>query len=75
MQGKNNKHVDSNRLHPEQTEQRDALNTHSQKANVSAHDEAEKDMEKDPELTTGSPNDDLDEGESARLGEDTSGLV
>lgn len=41
------------------------------KLNASAHDEAEKDMEKDAELTATSPNDDLDEGESARLGEKT----
>jgi hypothetical protein len=36
-----------------------------------AHDAAEKDMEQDADLTAESPNDDLDEGESARLGEDT----
>jgi hypothetical protein len=40
-----------------------------------AHDEAEKDMENDAELTSHSPNDDLDEGESARLGEDVSDLI
>ncbi len=32
----------------------------------SAHDEAEKDMEKDPELSDPDPTDDLDEGELAR---------
>lgn len=36
-----------------------------------AHEQAEKDMEADAELTAASPNDDLDEGETARLGEDT----
>jgi hypothetical protein len=36
-----------------------------------AHDNAERDMEEDADLSGGSPNDDLDEGESARLGEDT----
>ena len=35
-----------------------------------AHDEAEKDMEEDAEFTASSPNDDLDEAESARLGEE-----
>jgi hypothetical protein len=40
-----------------------------------AHDEAEKDMENDAELTAHSPNDDLDEGETARLGEDTKDLI
>jgi hypothetical protein len=38
---------------------------------ASAHDQAEEDMDDDAELTAQSPNDDLDEGESARLGEDT----
>jgi len=42
---------------------------------AAAHDEAEKDMEDDAEFTSHSPNDDLDEGETARLGEDTSGIV
>ena len=36
-----------------------------------AHEEADKDMEEDAEFTATSPNDDLDEGESARLGEQT----
>ena len=31
-----------------------------------AHAEAEKDMERDPELSEGDPTDDLDEGELAR---------
>lgn len=35
-----------------------------------AHEEADRDIEKDPDLSVSSPNDDLDEGESARLGED-----
>ncbi|GAA4751498.1 hypothetical protein [Flavisolibacter ginsenosidimutans] len=41
-----------------------------QKLNEAAHTEAEKDIEDDVELSAHSPNDDLDEGESARLGED-----
>jgi hypothetical protein len=40
-----------------------------------AHDQAETDMENDAELTAHSPNDDLDEGETARLGEDKTDLV
>ena len=40
-----------------------------------AHDQAEKDIEKDPELSIHSPNDDLDESESVRLGEDKTDLV
>jgi hypothetical protein len=47
-----------------------------QKENViHAHDEAEKDMNEDAELTSHNPNDDLDEGEAARLGEDTSDII
>ncbi len=38
--------------------------------NKSAHDTADKDMDADVELTAHSPNDDLDEGETATLGED-----
>jgi len=40
-----------------------------------AHEEAEKDMNEDAELTSHSPNDDLDEGEAARLGEDTGDII
>ena len=36
---------------------------------LSAHQQADEDMEEDAELTAHSPNDDLDEGETARLGE------
>ncbi|HEU4901514.1 MAG TPA: hypothetical protein VFT06_01955 [Flavisolibacter sp.] len=35
-----------------------------------AHEAADKDMEEDAELTASSPNDDLDEGELARLGDE-----
>ena len=36
-----------------------------------AHLQADKDIEADPEFSAHSPNDDLDEGETARLGEIT----
>lgn len=36
-----------------------------------AHQQAEADIATDPDLSIHSPNDDLDEGETARLGEDT----
>lgn len=39
--------------------------------NEAAHKSAEQDMIDDAELTASSPNDDLDEGETARLGEET----
>lgn len=40
-----------------------------------AHREAEKDIEKDPDLSIHHPNDDLDEGETARLGEGKNDLI
>jgi len=50
--------------------------SNSQKAKaIEAHDQAEKDMDEDAELTAQSPNDDLDEGETARLGEDTGDII
>jgi len=49
-------------------------NAEKEKA-IEAHDQAEKDMDEDAELTAQSPNDDLDEGETARLGEDTGDII
>ena len=43
--------------------------------NTKAHQQAEDDMVDDAEFTAHSRNDDLDEGESARLGEDQTGLI
>ncbi len=43
--------------------------------NKDAQEEAMHDIEKDPDLSIHSPNDDLDEGETARLGEDQTDLV
>lgn len=40
-----------------------------------AHDQALSDIDKDADLSIHSPNDDLDEGETARLGEDHTDLV
>ena len=52
-------------------DQQDKENRNVQKA----HDQADKDMDQDPDLSIHSPNDDLDEGETARLGEDKTDLV
>jgi hypothetical protein len=43
--------------------------------NINARKTADKDMNEDAEFTAHSKNDDLDEGESARLGEDKTDLV
>ena len=40
-----------------------------------AHEEAMHDIDEDAELSAHSPNDDLDEGETARLGEGKNHLV
>ncbi len=50
------------------------ISSEQKKLNEAAHNEAEKDMEDDAEFTASSPNDDLDEGETARLGDET-GLI
>jgi hypothetical protein len=50
-----------------QDEMRD-LNKNAKKA-------AEKDLKNDPEFSAHHPNDNLDESETARLGEDKTGLV
>jgi hypothetical protein len=42
---------------------------------AAAHDEAINDIEQDPDFSVHSPNDDLDEGETARLGEDKTDII
>jgi hypothetical protein len=51
------------------------ISNEQRQMNESAHREADKDIEDDAELSAQSPNDDLDEGESARLGEDVSEII
>lgn len=53
----------------------DEISNKEKERAIMAHKKAEKDMKNDPDLSVGSPNDDLDEGETARLGEDKTGLV
>ncbi|MDB5252441.1 MAG: hypothetical protein JWP27_1610 [Flaviaesturariibacter sp.] len=47
------------------------IGSDERKATEEAHRMADQDMDDDAELTAHSPNDDLDEEESARLGDDT----
>jgi hypothetical protein len=54
---------------PQEISQREKLSAEN------AHDQAEQDMENDVELSAHSSNDDLDEAESARLGEESTDLV
>lgn len=51
------------------------ISNEQRKLNESAHKQADRDIEEDAELSAHSPNDDLDEGESARLGEDVSDII
>jgi hypothetical protein len=46
------------------------LHAAERKAAEKAHEQAEHDIDEDPDFSIHSPNDDLDEGETARLGED-----
>jgi hypothetical protein len=45
------------------------------KQNENALQEAEKDMQQDADISAHNKNDDLDESETARLGEEKTGLV
>ncbi len=51
------------------------ISPEQKKQNTDARQEADKDMVDDAELTAQSKNDDLDEGETARLGEGNTDLV
>ena len=50
------------------------LKTDKPESIQAAHEQAEKDIAKDADLSIHSPNDDLDEGETARLGDDKNDL-
>lgn len=50
------------------------ISKEEKKLTEAAHRQADKDMDDDAELTAHSPNDDLDEGETARLGENPEGI-
>ena len=61
-----------------QTDKKDDVRQQQNKENenvAAAHDQAEKDIAQDADLSVGNPNEDLDEGEMARLGENNTGLI
>ena len=70
MDKKNNKGPAAQQGHHEHPLPQE-ISDEQRRLNESAHNTAEKDMADDAELTASSPNDDLDEGETARLGEET----
>lgn len=67
MDKKDNEKQHGHHEHPLRQE----ISNEERKLAEAAHNTADKDMAADAELTAASPNDDLDEGESARLGEQT----
>jgi hypothetical protein len=68
---KNNKVEGGKHEHPLPQE----ISDEQRRINEAALEEAMHDIDEDPDLSIHSPNDDLDEGESARLGEDAQDLV
>ena len=68
------KRKESNSGHHENPLPRE-ISTSEKQDTANAHQSAEKDMKEDVEFSTHSPNDDLDEGETARLGEGKNDLV
>jgi hypothetical protein len=68
---KNNKEEVGKHEHPLPQE----ISDDQRRINEAALEEAMHDIDEDPDLSLHSPNDDLDEGESARLGENTQDLV
>ena len=71
MQRRNNQHGKGGHEHPLKQE----ISQSQKQLNERAHDEAIHDIEDDPDFSAHTPNDDLDEGETARLGEDRTDLV
>jgi hypothetical protein len=51
------------------------ISSDQRKQNENAHEQADNDISKDAEFSAHSENDDLDEGETARLGEDKNDLI
>jgi hypothetical protein len=70
---KDNKKQNKNQQ-PDAAMQRD-LDADKREHVKEARDEADKDIAQDADLSIHSPNDDLDEGETSRLGEDVTDIV
>ena len=69
--GKNNRQSEERHEHPLPQE----ISEKQKEVNHKAFEEAYNDIDEDPELSIHSPNDDLDEAESLKLGEDNTDLV
>jgi len=68
------KNKDSRVEQPDKAMQRD-LDADKKEHVKEAREQATADIENDADLSVSSPNDDLDEGESARLGEDVNDII
>ena len=66
--------MDPNKKRSNEEELRQGEQPQENKNISEAHRQAEKDMKDDAEFTAHSKNDDLDEGETARLGENPEGI-
>lgn len=60
---------------PQENQQDGTAKTSADENVKAAYEQADEDIQQDADLSVHSPNDDLDEGESARLGEDRNDLV
>ena len=69
MEPRNQKEASSSQQGHHEYPLKQEISREQEKLNEAAYSEAEKDINKDAELSAHNPNDDLDEGESARLGE------
>lgn len=70
MEPKNNNQENLSTAGHHENPLRQDISNEQKALNESAHEEAEKDIADDAELSAHNANDDLDEGETARLGED-----
>ncbi len=71
MDQNNSKEISGKHEHPLSNE----ISAKEKQVTDLAHKQADQDIENDLEISAHSPNDDLDEGETARLGSNKSGLV
>ena len=70
------RNINKSNSKPEKTSRVNTTENANAAENIrAAHEQADEDIGKDPDLSFHSPNDDLDESEAARLGEDKTDLV
>jgi hypothetical protein len=75
MRHKKNEKQNKNKVSRHENPLPGEISSAQKQRNMEAHRQAERDIANDAEFSAHSPNDDLDEGETARLGEDRTDLV